>query len=86
MRTLACTFTAMARAIPVCTNNAVCNAHVPSPYIGTEEWTSALNLSFATNSSGWRPWTVDGGQQMAGYVTEYEKNFTFMTIRGAGHM
>lgn len=34
----------------------------------------------------WRPWTVDGCQQMGGYVTQYQGNFDFLTIRGAGHM
>ena len=35
----------------------------------------------------WRPWTVDGKQQMGGYVVEYANNlFAFLTIRGSGHM
>jgi hypothetical protein len=33
----------------------------------------------------WRPWTKDGKQQMAGYVTEFPK-FSYLTIRGSGHM
>ena len=34
----------------------------------------------------WRPWTSDGCRKMGGYVTRYEGNFDFLTIRGAGHM
>ena len=39
---------------------------------------------------GWRPWTVDGRQQMGGYVTRYQTgsvkgSFDFATVRGAGH-
>jgi len=33
----------------------------------------------------WRPWTLDGLQQMGGYVTEFP-NFSYLTIRGSGHM
>lgn len=36
------------------------------PYSGTEYWTS--NLGFHV-SDDWRPWTVDGGSRMAGYIT-----------------
>jgi len=34
----------------------------------------------------WRPWTLDGKQRMGGYVTEFEGDFSFLTIRGSGHM
>ena len=34
----------------------------------------------------WRPWTSDGCQRMGGYVTRYEGDFDYLTIRGAGHM
>ena len=36
------------------------------PYSGTEFWTS--NLGFHV-SDDWRPWTLDGGSRMAGYIT-----------------
>jgi carboxypeptidase C (cathepsin A) len=49
----------------------------------TQNWTSHLGFD---EISHWRPWTIDGCQQMGGYVERYEGNFDFLTIRGAGHM
>jgi len=34
----------------------------------------------------WRPWTLDGKRQLAGYVVEYEGNWSYVTVRGSGHM
>jgi len=34
----------------------------------------------------WRPWTIDGKKRMGGYVIEYEGDFSYLTIRGSGHM
>ena len=36
----------------------------------------------------WTPWRSDPGtgMQIAGYKTVYEHNFTFQTVKGAGHM
>lgn len=48
-----------------------------------QNWTSRLGLS---EDHEWRPWTVDGCRWMGGYVTRYEGNFDYLTIRGAGHM
>lgn len=48
-----------------------------------QDWTS--KLGFAETQS-WRPWTTDGCQRMSGYVTRYENDFDFVTIRGSGHM
>lgn len=48
-----------------------------------QNWTR--NLGFEEVQS-WRPWTLDGCQSMAGYITRYENNFDFLTIRGSGHM
>jgi hypothetical protein len=44
-------------------------------------WTSHLGYDEIQH---WRPWTVDGCQQMGGYVTRYDGAFDFLTIRGAG--
>lgn len=48
-----------------------------------QNWTSALGFP---EREAWRPWTIDGKQQMGGYVTRYATNFDFLTIRGSGHM
>lgn len=64
------------------------------PYVGTEEWTSALGFE---QIEAWRPWLSGTTENMtctdcvtAGYVTTYavapQHNFTFITIKGAGHM
>lgn len=51
------------------------------PYVGNEWWTSSLNMDV---EKPWRAWTLDS--QVAGYVTTYESNFNFVTVKGAGHM
>jgi hypothetical protein len=48
-----------------------------------QNWTSHIGLK---EVESWRPWTVDGCLRMGGYVTRYEGDFDFLTIRGAGHM
>eukprot|EP01052_Picozoa_sp_SAG31_P028866 SAG31_NODE_2823_length_5038_cov_3.257340_3_plen_237_part_00 len=49
----------------------------------SEWWTSGLNVK---EVEAWRGWTMDNETAMAGYVTRYENNFDFLTVRGAGHM
>ncbi|TXG60325.1 hypothetical protein EZV62_014898 [Acer yangbiense] len=49
-------------------------------YLGTLSWIKALNFTIIDE---WRPWLVD--DQVAGYSTEYSKNFTFATVKGGGH-
>lgn len=51
------------------------------PFTGNQAWTSGLGVPLKTP---WSPWSVDG--QVAGYVTEYESNFNFVTVKGSGHM
>jgi len=62
------------------------------PYVGTEEWTSGLGFPLVEE---WRAWSAGTNQNAsavvnAGYVTTYEAkpnhNFTFITVKGAGHM
>ena len=48
-----------------------------------QNWTAALAIPEA---EPWRPWTVDGCRRMGGYVTRYDGDFDFLTIRGAPHM
>jgi hypothetical protein len=47
----------------------------------TQNWTSHLGFDEVQH---WRPWTIDGCQRTAGYVTRYANNFDVVTIRGAG--
>lgn len=49
----------------------------------SQNWTVALGFE---EVQPWRPWTIDGKQQMGGYVTRYAGGFDFLTIRGSGHM
>jgi carboxypeptidase C (cathepsin A) len=56
------------------------------PYYGTEEWTQGLGFPVTED---WRPWTsqfTTGYSGTAGYVTKFTNDFTFLTIKGAGHM
>lgn len=60
------------------------------PVTGTRMWLDRLGVPVANgSSSSWRPWTTSVGQ-VGGYVTEYETstatNFTFVSVRNAGHM
>lgn len=49
----------------------------------SQNWTSALGFR---EKESWRPWTIDGKARMGGYVTRYEGDFDYLTIRGSGHM
>jgi len=56
------------------------------PYYGTEEWT--YSLGFAVTQA-WHPWLAtyqSGHSGVAGYVTSFASNFTFLTVKGSGHM
>merc|ERR1712194_492206 len=48
-----------------------------------ESFTRGVGLK---ETEAWRPWTLDGKNRMGGYVTRYEGDFDYLTIRGAGHM
>ncbi|CAL0304580.1 unnamed protein product [Lupinus luteus] len=50
------------------------------PYTGTQAWTSSMGYKIVDE---WRPWLVD--DQIAGFTQGYDKNLTFLTIKGAGH-
>jgi serine carboxypeptidase-like clade 1 len=56
------------------------------PYVGTQRWIDSLGLP---TQSPWRPWTTNNF--ISGYTTVYAgpgvgSNFSFTTIRDAGHM
>jgi serine carboxypeptidase-like clade 1 len=55
------------------------------PFTDNEWWTKSMNY---TEKEGWAPWFVDGahGSYLGGYRVNYDHNFTFATVRGAGHM
>ncbi|KAK7256194.1 hypothetical protein RIF29_29632 [Crotalaria pallida] len=50
------------------------------PYTGSEAWTRSMGYKIVDE---WRPWFVN--KQVAGYIQGYDKNLTFITIKGAGH-
>ncbi|KAI3526436.1 hypothetical protein L1887_05689 [Cichorium endivia] len=50
------------------------------PYTGSEAWTRSLGYKVIDE---WRSWKVDG--QVAGYIQGYDKNLTFLTVKGSGH-
>jgi len=58
------------------------DADAQLPHTATERWTSDLGFD---EVDGWQPWSVNGGY-VAGYVIRYEHNFTYATVKGAGHM
>ena len=55
------------------------------PYTDNEWWTRSMNY---TVRKAWHAWEVDGeeGSYVGGYAIQYDHNFTFATVRGAGHM
>jgi len=48
-----------------------------------ENFTRGIGL---TEKQAWRPWTLDGNMRMGGFVTRYEGDLDYLTIRGSGHM
>jgi len=57
------------------------------PYVGNQEWTSSMvDQGVVTELKPWHPWYSDvKGTAPAGYATTYSNNFTFITIKLAGH-
>ncbi|KAH7722451.1 Protein F41C3.5 [Aphelenchoides avenae] len=47
-------------------------------FIGGQEFSNALE------NNDKRAWTINGF--LGGFATEYEKNLTYITVRGVGHM
>jgi len=48
----------------------------------SEWWVNELGLR---EKEPWSPWTLDGKFRIGGYITRYEGDFDFLTIRGSGH-
>ena len=58
------------------------------PYVGNEEWTVSMESNGVVKEvSAWHPWYLseDKTSGVTGYATEYSNDFTFITIRLAGH-
>lgn len=55
------------------------------PWVGTENWTTGLGMPV---KEGWRPWNYESkhGTLVGGYVTLYDNDFAFLTVKGSGHM
>lgn len=51
------------------------------PTRGTKQWISETGL---TITEEWRPYFFNG--QLAGHLERREKDFTFATVHGTGHM
>ncbi|KAK1398068.1 Carboxypeptidase [Heracleum sosnowskyi] len=51
------------------------------PFTGTQAWTRSIGYKIVDE---WRAWYVDD-HQVAGYIQGYDNDFTFLTIKGAGH-
>lgn len=64
------------------TFDAACKALILCHLCSCEAWTSTMGFK---TERPWRPWTVSGGY-VAGYTTGYAHNFTYATVKGAGHM
>jgi serine carboxypeptidase-like clade I len=57
------------------------------PYTDNEWWTRSMNYSVVKPWTSWNVNSVYGtGPYVGGYVIQYGHNFTFATVRGAGHM
>eukprot|EP00038_Savillea_parva_P014711 m.11877 g.11877 ORF g.11877 m.11877 type:complete len:106 (-) comp2885_c0_seq2:198-515(-) len=80
------------RIVPSRTNHDSAHAWSSScsvPYLFSDTWTSYLAEHRGwTQSKSWQSWSVDG--MTGGYVTQYTgpgaNNFSFATVKGAGHM
>jgi len=55
------------------------------PWLDSYNWTRSLGLP---ETQPWRPWRVSmaGRSWTGGFLTQWGKNFTFLTIKHAGHM
>lgn len=55
------------------------------PFTDNEWWTRSMNYDV---KEPWAQWLVAGeeGSYVGGYRIQYDYNFTFATVRGAGHM
>lgn len=55
-------------------------------FVTQDIYTTYLETEYVNKTESWRPWTVDGHSNVGGYVISYKGGFSFLTIRGSGHM
>jgi carboxypeptidase C (cathepsin A) len=55
------------------------------PWIGNYEWVRSMNIP---ETNAWAPWMVnyESRSWTGGFVVDYGTNFSFLTIKHAGHM
>ncbi|KAF8823071.1 putative Serine carboxypeptidase 1 [Cardiosporidium cionae] len=53
------------------------------PYNGGEYWVNNMGLNIIED---WRSWSLHGGSRTGGHLIRFENDFTYLTVRGAGHM
>lgn len=54
---------------------------------GTRAWIDNLKLKIADEETEYKPWSIlEKKNKVAGYYTQYEKNFRFITFDGVGHV
>jgi serine carboxypeptidase-like clade 1 len=58
------------------------------PYTGTSYWVNQIGGALRNGTQAWAQWyfNKDDGMQVGGHVTYYDANFTYVTVRGSGHM
>lgn len=66
---------------PLRANHLAGNVDACIPWPGTERWTTGLGMK---KVDAWRPWNYTGhhGVLVGGYVTLYEDDFAFLTVKG----
>eukprot|EP00730_Choanoeca_flexa_P017961 TRINITY_DN8708_c0_g1_i1.p1 TRINITY_DN8708_c0_g1~~TRINITY_DN8708_c0_g1_i1.p1 ORF type:complete len:157 (+),score=38.82 TRINITY_DN8708_c0_g1_i1:73-543(+) len=55
-------------------------------FVTQDKYTEFFDAQGIELTESWRPWTLDGNNNMGGYVFGYASNFHFATVRGSGHM
>jgi len=54
------------------------------PWTDSDDWTR--HLYSATPRRAWHPWNYAGGAYTGGFAVDYNANFTFLTVKHAGHL
>ncbi|EDQ86178.1 uncharacterized protein MONBRDRAFT_11261 [Monosiga brevicollis MX1] len=73
-------------AMPCFNRYAMCIDPSINSFMTQDRYTEYFDAQGLGLTETWRPWTIDGKQNMGGYVFRYGDNWQFATIRGSGHM